>query len=432
VRLPAYLQVTLGFWLLLGNGLLHSEAVDRSVSASRQFIVYGTTAPLRGAIAQVAENTKANVLNLLQQRDEWKTPIILNLQFPQANVPELPLAAFRFSQTGSGLKIQIDLTIADDFDAQAVRRQVLRAILLEMIYRHAPNLPAGAAYLEPPDWLIEGLLAAEPFHDRSAMLDTIGSLVTENRIMTLDQFLQQNFGLLDPSGQVLYRAYALAFLQLLMSDTGGSARLGHYLDSLSEPSADPVESLKLYFPILARSSEVDALWRTSVASLTTRKYELLTVAETERQLDELLGPATSSSNIKPQTDAFLAFQKKRLTPAELANLHQLQEKLLLLGMKANPTLRGLVMEYEAIAERLFKHKTKGIAARLKMLATKRAEIKTRMAQADDFMNWYEATQADSISGAFTGYLRAATQAEEIRSRRRDPISVYLDALEEQF
>jgi hypothetical protein len=48
------------------------------------------------------------------------------------------------------------------------------------------------------------------------------------------------------------------------------------------------------------------------------------------------------------------------------------------------------------------------------------------------MNWYEATKADTASGAFISYLRTAGQSDELRSRRRDPISVYLDALEEQF
>src|SRR4051794_37630396 len=105
VKAAAYLLSSLGFSIVFGNGHLLSAPPDRSISASRQFIIYGTTRPLRGAIAEVAERTKANVLNVLQQRDEWKMPIILNLQFPQANLPELPAAVLRFSQTGAGLKI---------------------------------------------------------------------------------------------------------------------------------------------------------------------------------------------------------------------------------------------------------------------------------------------------------------------------------------
>src|ERR1051325_8900166 len=108
---------------------------DHTISPSRQFVVYGASNSLRGAISQVAEQTKTDLLEFLHQPDRWKTPIIINLQSPQANVPELPPAALRFSQTGSGLKLQLDLTITQSADMSLVERALLRAILLEMIYR---------------------------------------------------------------------------------------------------------------------------------------------------------------------------------------------------------------------------------------------------------------------------------------------------------
>jgi len=48
------------------------------------------------------------------------------------------------------------------------------------------------------------------------------------------------------------------------------------------------------------------------------------------------------------------------------------------------------------------------------------------------MNWFEATQPKTKSGAFAEYLKAAQEQNEARPRRRDALSVYLDALEEQF
>jgi hypothetical protein len=49
-------------------------------------------------------------LELIDQRDEWTTPIIVNAQYPQANLPEKP-RRLNFAQTGFGLKFQLDLTI---------------------------------------------------------------------------------------------------------------------------------------------------------------------------------------------------------------------------------------------------------------------------------------------------------------------------------
>ena len=115
--MPTKLALRLVFAVMLSfpltNGLLLAAPLERSVSTSRQFIVYGTTSLLRGAVSDLAEQTKANLLRMLQQRDQWKTPIVINLQFPQANVPEISPAALYFSQTGAGLKLQFDLVASD-------------------------------------------------------------------------------------------------------------------------------------------------------------------------------------------------------------------------------------------------------------------------------------------------------------------------------
>ena len=51
---------------------------------------------------------------------------------------------------------------------------------------------------------------------------------------------------------------------------------------------------------------------------------------------------------------------------------------------------------------------------------------------DDYMNWFEATQTENQSGVFSDYLKAANQSQVAATRRRDPLSVYLDALEDQI
>ena len=45
------------------------------------------------------------------------TPIVIHAQYPQANLPEIPRAVLNLSQTGFGLKIQLDLTITSDVNA---------------------------------------------------------------------------------------------------------------------------------------------------------------------------------------------------------------------------------------------------------------------------------------------------------------------------
>ena len=112
-----------------------------SVSPSRQFVIYGGDAALRGTISELSEQTKTNLLALLHQRDEWKTSVIISLQRQQANLPKVPPTDLRVSQTGFGVRLQLDLTVGQDLDASLIERQLLRAVLLEMIYRDENDLP---------------------------------------------------------------------------------------------------------------------------------------------------------------------------------------------------------------------------------------------------------------------------------------------------
>src|SRR6266481_8025275 len=136
--------------------LLGATPIERSVSPSGQFVICGGDAAWRGAVSALAERTKANLLAVLQRRDQWGAAVVVNLQSPAANLPEIPATALRFSQTGSGLKLQLDLAISRKIDFGAMERELLRAILLEMIYRNQPGIASGATYVEPPNWLIEG------------------------------------------------------------------------------------------------------------------------------------------------------------------------------------------------------------------------------------------------------------------------------------
>ena len=136
---------------VLSFQLAYAAQPERSISPSRQFVIYGADAKIRGAVSSLAEQTKSNLLALLRQYDNWKTPVVVNLQSQQANLLEIPPADLRFSQTGFGIKLQLDLTISKNLDVSLVERELLRADLLEMIYQKQPNITAGAVLVEPPD-----------------------------------------------------------------------------------------------------------------------------------------------------------------------------------------------------------------------------------------------------------------------------------------
>lgn len=397
----------------------------RSVSPSQQFIIYGADATLRGAVSDLAEQTKVNLLALLRQPDRWKTAVIINLQPQQANLPEIPPAELRFSQTGFGLKLQLDLTIAQDLDGSLVKRELLRAILLEMIYRKEPDIAPDTVFVEPPDWLLDGVLALTPGRDRGPLIEALS--VSDKRI-SLEEFLRQRPWVLDSAGRMLYRAYSLALVQLLIDEPDGHVRLARYIGNLSHASNDLLVDLKGQFPSLARDAEKN--WQLGVTRLSgAQRYQLLTFAESERGLDELL-------RVKiPNTDKLLdlsGLARQKASAAEKVALNQLSHNLLLFAGQANPVMRPIAREYQQIAALLARGKRSRVTRRLARLQATRERLVARMSDLDDYMNWFEATQMKNLSGVFSDYLRTADQSQAPEPRRRDLLSVYLDALADQL
>ena len=407
---------------------LNAALPQRSVSPSQQFIIYGADVTLRGTVSELGEQTKTNLLALLRQHDRWKTPIVVNLQPQQANLPEIPPAELLFSQTGVGLKLQLDLTITQNLDASLMERELLRAILLEMIYRKKRDVSAGTIFVEPPDWLLDGVLACTPGRDREPLVEALS--LSDNK-MSLVEFLGQRPELLDSAGRMLYRAYSFALVRLLVDGPDGSSRLARYIENLSNASIDPLASLQAQFPFL--SGDVEKIWRSNVERLDlAQSDDLLTFAESERRLDELLSLKISEPNKPLKLVRLEELAQHKLSASEKMALNQLKRDLMSFVPQTNPVLRPIGREYQEIVALLARGKRQPVLKRLSRLNLTRQQLATRMTEVDDYMNWFEATQMGSCSGNFAGYLKAVDQSQGPAPRRHDPLSVYVDALEDQF
>ena len=417
--------------LIVFEPAILSALPEHSLSTSRQFVVYGPELRLRGAICDLAEQTKRDLLQLIDQRDDWVTPIVINLEFPQANLPDAPRAALNFSQTGAGLKLQLDLTIASDVTHPRIRRELLRAILLEMIYRGQPNVPAGTAYVPPPEWLLDGHPAQQS--ESSDLPDVLAAPVSAKKILSLAEFLRQRPELLDTPGRSLYRAYSFALVELLVRGPDGRHRLARFIADLTSSSNDPISDLRSHFPELFEADgSAEKAWAAGVARFAAgRSYQLLSAEETERSLEQLLHLKVTRAGSEKwyRLDEFAAFVRQ---PFAKPVLTMLSRELSILATRASPIYQPIILEYADITARLARRKKSKIDERLARLASSRQSVAARMQQIDDYMNWFEVTKSRGLSGAFDDYMRAAELAAQRPQMRRDPISLYLDALETQF
>ena len=222
---PRKIFPPIGFCLLI-PGLAWSAGKVCTTSSSRQFLVYGAEVRVRGTICALAERTKSDLLRLLGLRDGWKTPLIINLDNPQANIPGRPLWQLDVSQLGYGLKLQLNLLVIRETNNAALQRELLRAILVEMMYRDRGDVAAGTLYVAPPDWLVEGILALQPGRDSDKQGELFRIIVASKRISPLEDIVRQRRDLLDAPSRQLYEAYARALVQLLLDTPDGRSKAG--------------------------------------------------------------------------------------------------------------------------------------------------------------------------------------------------------------
>jgi hypothetical protein len=414
------------------SAAISAALADQSISTSRQFIVYGTDLALRGAICDFAERTKRELLSLLEQRDDWKTAIVINAQYRQANLPELPRLGVALGQTGFGLKLQFDLVVDPGADQSEIRRELLRALLLEMMYRDRANIAAGAAYTSPPDWLLDGIPAEETELSRDRLAHLLALPVAAKHVLPLEKFLAQRRELLDSAGRTLCRAYSLALVHLISRTPGGSRSLVRYIADLPSSSNDSMAELRSHFPGVFTDADAEKNWEEEIARLSTQQpYQLLGSAETERFLAEKLRFKISEHGLEKWYDLEEVAIFPRSATAQKF-LHALANDLLVLGTRANPIYSPIITEYADVTARLLRGKTAGIAKRVERLRAERKTLAAQMRQIGDYLNWFEATCLARPSGQFTGYMRAAERAAHPERTKRDAISIYLDVLETQF
>jgi hypothetical protein len=402
------------------------EFSERSVSPSGQFVIYGADPVYRGAVSGLAEKIKANFLSVLKRRDAWKIAIVINLQPRAINLPEVPSAELRFSRTETGVKLQLDLTVSQKLSPTTIERELARVILVEMIYRDQTAVAPGNVYVDPPPWLADGLLAAAPNQDRGPLA---AALSIPARAPALSEFLKQRPEIVDSSARQLYRAYSLVLAQLLIDSPSGRSRLGRYIDNLALASNDPIVDLRAAFPEVR---DFENGWKSKIAEMRTiSDRDLLPFFQTDEKLNELLRAKFPSRGGRDKSVLFEDFSRMHPTSDRRAALQEFSKKLLLLATRANPVLRPVIRDYQLIADQLALGKNRGTEKRLAELKSLRTKLSARMNDVDDYMNWFEAAKLETPSGTFDDYLQAAGTMDS-RPKRRDALSVYLDAMELEF
>jgi hypothetical protein len=411
--------------------ILKPPAAQRTVSGSKQFLVFSTDPAARSQVASYSEEIKTSLLQVLGEGDRWKYNILVALQQVPAARGQPP-AVLSLYQNEGGLKIQIDVPVGSDPSKVNLQRLLVRALLLEFAYRDQPQLARpGQPYMEAPWWLIEGVM--QIFLRRETGLDTdlFKRIVDVNRLPPIGKFLAGQPSDFDGSAvETMDQACAMCLVQLLIEQPGGRASLASLVRHWPQGNGDSVASLTREFSSLAKNEQsLQKWWTLNLARFSAAdRYKGLNSDETDKQLTAALqlqiakpGSAATQPFTLAEYGEFLKL------PASKDALTSSLNALNSLGTTATAFYRPLVGEYQEIVSLLLRGKTHGLKSRIAKAGQLHADLQQRMSAITDYLNWFEATQVSVRSGKFEGYLKAANELAEPLPRQ-DPLSRYLDEM----
>ena len=411
-----------------------AASVERSVSRSRQFVVFCPDASLRGQVAGLVEEVKADVYELLgESADRWKFPVVITLAPPSGQTR--PPVVFQMISTPEGAKIDIDAELGGDLAAVNLRKQVVRAVLLEIAYRDRPPIRGGERYLEAPWWLVDG--AIEIFRRRDLDVDSelFRRLVENNKMPPIEQFLELRASGLGATAEAIDAACAMGLVQSLIEQPNGRANLARLVRRWPDTGVDPKAALLKDFPGLAEGgASLQKWWTLNIARFAAAdRYRGLSVEETEKQLVPLLQIelVIDKAGTK-KTFSVGDYSQFIKLPGARAAMAARQKAMLALSAQANPLMRPVIADYDEIFSLLARGKTRRLTERLAGIEEYRAIVVHRMDQIADYLNWYEATQLGTRSNAFDSYLKAANEVTREEAHRNGPIARYLDSLEKEY
>ena len=431
-------------WSIFFLTLLHAaivSAVDlknRSISGSGQFIVYCDDREVRSRVVSLVEDVKEDTLKVLRERDDWKFPVVISLDAATPEQQDASPVTITLVTTVAGPKVDVAVRVGDDPSKVSLERHIVRALLLEIVYRDRPPLRGGERYAEPPWWLAEGIVQTIRSRRGAGDPEVFKSIVDTSKLPQLEKFLTQPPMQIDSAAGAVDRACAYSLIRALVQLPNGPQNLARFLRGWPDFGGDALGGLAKHFPVLAESEQSLAKWWTlQLAGLAKAdQWRALGPAGSEAELLPLLKlDIVADKNGRKQQFAIADFERYLKLPGAKIALRTAQVRIGGLISKSDSFFHPVLAEYEEICRLLSAGKTKGIAERLADMERYRSSVLKRAEKIADYMNWYEATQLPGSTGEFDKYLRTV-ESMSPKPRPSEPvdpkISAYLDSLENDF
>jgi hypothetical protein len=410
-----------------------TNALVKTVSASRQFTACASDRLLPSALCAYAEHVKRECLRQLDVTDNWRDPILLLVQTrptAQADAPPVSMAVF---QTDEHLEYSIRCLVPPPIDEAELLSAMINALCSEWANRDQVTQP-GKAYVVPgiPLWLVEGLaaLVGGP-HD--ALVSISQRSVSGGQPQKAMDLLKAETFLDDSVDRQLFQADAWIFTDGLLGLHQGPVKLRKFLSELGAQKVASNAFWKVYHDDFPNTTALEKWWSLELVLHTSMSVaQDLSVTDTERDLDAILvtklGPTSGRRGMPGETDVAIDDLWRYAGASWLRDLLRLKvDRIGALRGVAHPLYLPALDDYMEALIWLQRgsvtrfHRALSRAEATQAIADKRAHgISAYLDEAERIY------APEPLLDTFHGYFQTLDQLQKLDSERRSPISDYLD------
>lgn len=453
--------------------------MGQTTSASKQFRIIGGDRQIRNAFASYAERVKNRFLQALQKdkEDAWHHRILIRVAGRLTDPSPEESIDWKVSQFGNHFTLEIRVTLSAAFDRETMTAALLHMLMFEMALR---DVEVAVNDQLIPRWLRVGLPGALKRREAGRPSGFFKTMFELNLITPADEILTATKDDVDAVSRSVYEASASGFVLMLLDQQGGPAKFAKLLHGHGgSHGVRGHDLLARYFPALRGTKErLEKTWILYCSKLAApQAMEFLDPEATERALAEALqvsflefvpetAPERSQKPIRflgnlwsrgkaekdnekgdegsaPEdagageeerpTQAFegtLADFERFLGRADREEiLIPVRDRLLHLNVRSFPLYRPLVQDYQEVVAKLLAGRPEGVAKHLEALAEERGRMTQLLDAIRIFMDEHERRPRDTKTGVFDNYLRQVREIERGSRASQDPISKYMDEVE---
>lgn len=415
-----------------------ARAPDTVSSSTGQFRVTGGESLLPGTVAQLAEETKDELLRLTGESDGWKVPVSIRMHGRPGDPMPARTVSMRLLVIAGIKELRIDLHLSRGIEQERFKRAVTAALL----YERALQAGAGDSEqeLSVPPWLSDGLREATSWRLNQSDRRLYEALFKRGGLFKLDDLFamaEQAFEDMDGATRAAFRVSSGALVMALLEQPQGRDGFRAFLTEVAAYQGEMPVLLRKHFPELNLSETSLAKWW--ALQLATKGglnllTDILTIQQTEAALAEALRlNFRTAEGILQQREITTWPELAALEPPErVAAVRLAQDALVRLSYRCFPSYRPLLSEYQLVLDAMTKNQIRDIEARLAKLDETRQTMLARATRGRDYLDWFEITRARETSGAFDDYQRLKQRLKANPHQRKDDLSAYLDRMDRIF